>query len=132
MDPERQLVAGHSPWESVVGYSRAVRTGAHIFVAGTTAVDSSGALVCVGDAYGQTKRILEIIKLALRDAGATLESVVRTRIYVVNIARDAEAVGRAHGEVFKNIRPASSMVEVCRLVDPGMLVEIEAQAVIAA
>ncbi|MDE2731928.1 MAG: RidA family protein [Bacteroidota bacterium] len=128
----RQRVSSHSPWESVVGYSRAIRAGGHVFVAGTTAVDASGKLVCVGDAYGQTRRILQIIEQALHAAGATMEEVVRTRIYVVNIARDAEAVGRAHGDVFRDIRPASSLVEVSQLMEPEMLVEIEVHAVATA
>ena len=128
----RQRVSSHSPWESVVGYCRAVRTGSHVFVAGTTAVDAGGKLVCVGDAYGQTRRILQIIEKALRDARASMDDVVRTRMYVVNITRDAEAVGRAHGEVFRDIRPASSLVEVSRLMEPEMLVEIEVHAVVTA
>ncbi|MDE2835157.1 MAG: RidA family protein [Bacteroidota bacterium] len=128
----RQRVSSHSPWESVVGYSRAIRAGGHVFVAGTTAVDASGKLVCIGDAYGQTRRILQIIEQALHAAGATMEEVVRTRIYVVNIARDAEAVGRAHGDVFRDIRPASSLVEVSQLMEPEMLVEIEVHAVATA
>ena len=115
----------------MVGYCRAVRTGEHVFVAGTTAVDDSGNLMCIGDAYGQTRRILKIIDKALQEVGASLKDVTRTRMYVVNIARDVDAVGRAHGEVFKDIRPASSMVEVSGLIDPDMLVEIEVHAVIA-
>ena len=129
---QRRKVSSYSPWESVVGYSRAIRVGDHVYVAGTTAVDKKGSLVCIGDAYGQTRRILEIIAEALAAAGATVNDVVRTRMYVVNIERDAKAVGLAHGEVFGEIRPASSMVEVSGLIDPEMLVEIEVDAVCAA
>ncbi|UYZ60536.1 RidA family protein [Hymenobacter latericus] len=124
----RQLITSNSPWEDTVGYSRAVRVGNVVEVAGTTAQD--GPTITGGDVYSQTKRILEKIKDALAEAGASLEHVVRTRIYITDMRR-WEEVGRAHGEVFDTIRPATTIVEVSALIDPRLQVEIEATAIIS-
>ena len=126
---ERKRFASGAPWEPIVGYSRSVRVGPHVFVTGCTAIDAHGHVVGKDDPYAQTVQTLQNVERALEGVGARLAHVVRTRMFVRDI-RDWEAIGRAHGEVFGTILPATSMIEISRLIDPDMLVEIEADAIV--
>ena len=125
----RQLISSGGPWEDVVGYSRAVRTGNHVFVAGTTAALPDGTVFGGDDAYAQAKRCFEVIERALAEAGAETRHVVRTRMFVTDIGR-WEEFGRAHGEFFRDVKPAATMVQISALIDPAMLIEVEVDAFI--
>ena len=127
---ERKLISSGAKYEPIIGFSRAVRIGSHIAVSGTAPIADSGAVACHGDLYGQTKRCLEIIEKAVNDAGGKRQDIIRTRIYLKEM-RDWEAAGRAHGEFFKDIRPASTMIQIVQAIDPDWLVEIEADAIVS-
>lgn len=131
LDAERQNISSGGPWEAGIGYSRAVRVGPFVKVSGTTSMVPGRGIVGVGDAYAQARQALATIGEALEQAGASFADVVQTRMFVADIARDSEAIGRAHGEVVGDIRPAAAMIEVKGFIDPQMLVEIEAEAIVA-
>lgn len=126
---ERKLISSGSPFEPKIGFSRAVRVGPHVAVSGTAPIAPGGSVACPGDLYGQTLRCLEIIEKALHDAGAKREHVIRTRVFLKSM-NNWEDAGRAHGEFFKDIRPASTMIQIVQAIDPGWLVEIEADAIV--
>ena len=126
---QRQLVSSGSPYEPTIGFSRAVRVGPHIAVSGTAPIAEGGGVACPGDLYGQTKRCLEIIEKAVNDAGGKREHIVRTRMFLKEMKNWQEA-GRAHGEFFRDIRPAATMIQIVQAIDPGWLVEIEADAIV--
>ncbi len=126
---DRKLVASGSKFEPIIGFSRAVRVGPHIAVSGTAPIAESGGVACPGDLYGQTKRCLDIIEKAVNETGGKREHIVRTRIYLKDV-KNWEDCGRAHGEFFKDIRPASTMIQIVQALDPGWLVEIEADAIV--
>lgn len=126
----RQLISSGGPWEDVIGYSRAVRAANHVSVSGTTAANPDGTVHGIGDAYAQARRCFEIIERALREAGASMADVARTRMFVTDISR-WEEFGRAHGEFFREVKPAATMVQVTALIDPALLIEVEVDAIIS-
>ena len=126
---QRETFSTGTPWEPIVGYSRAVRVGDYVFVSGTTATDQGGGVIGVGDPYKQTVQALRNVQRAIESFGGTIANIVRTRIYVINID-DWQEIGRAHGEFFSRIRPATTMVQVSRLISPDMLIEVEADAIL--